>query len=136
MDNLYHPRPDGYCGDEDNGQTSAWYVFSALGFYPVCPVSNQYVIGSPLFKKAMLMLENGNQVVISAPGNEIASRYIQTATLDGKRYTRNWLGHKDLMKGASILFEMSDTPNYFRGVKECDKPYSLSTATNNVTSNY
>ena len=64
MNRLYTPAPDGYCGDEDNGQTSAWYVFSAMGFYPVCPGTSQYVIGAPLFKKITLMLENGNKVVI------------------------------------------------------------------------
>ena len=70
MNRLYTPAPDGYCGDEDNGQTSAWYVFSAMGFYPVCPGSNQYVIGAPLFKKITLTLENGNKIVIQAPGKQ------------------------------------------------------------------
>ncbi|WP_188508354.1 GH92 family glycosyl hydrolase [Parapedobacter pyrenivorans] len=126
MDKLYHSGPDGYCGDEDNGQTSAWYVFSALGFYPVCPAMDQYVIGSPLFEKATLMLENGNQVVIEASGNQSQSRYIRNAAIDGKKLTKNWLGHQELMKGANIVFEMSDTPNKSRGVNEADFPFSLS----------
>ncbi|RQP16988.1 MAG: glycoside hydrolase family 92 protein [Parapedobacter sp.] len=127
MDKLYHPGPDGYCGDEDNGQTSAWYVFSALGFYPVCPAMDQYVIGSPLFESATLMLENGNRVTIEARGNRAQSRYIRNATVNGKAYTKNWLGHQELMKGANIVFEMSDTPNEQRGVSEQDVPYSFST---------
>ena len=127
MDRLYHPGPDGYCGDEDNGQTSAWYVFSALGFYPVCPAMDQYVIGSPLFESATLMLENGNRVTIEARGNRAQSRYIQQATVNGKAYTKNWLGHQELMQGANIVFEMSDTPNEQRGVSEQDVPYSFST---------
>lgn len=126
MDKLYHPGPDGYCGDEDNGQTSAWYVFSALGFYPVCPAMDQYVIGSPLFEKATLMLENGNQVTMAARGNRAKSRYIQKATVNGEEYTKNWLDHQELMKGANIVFEMSDTPNEQRGVREQDVPYSFS----------
>jgi len=67
MNRLYRPTPDGYCGDEDNGQTSAWFVFSALGFYPVCPGSDEYVLGAPLFQKATIHLENGKNVVINAP---------------------------------------------------------------------
>ncbi|WP_353197650.1 GH92 family glycosyl hydrolase, partial [Parapedobacter defluvii] len=128
MDRLYHPGPDGYCGDEDNGQTSAWYVFSALGFYPVCPAMDQYVIGSPLFETATLMLENGNRVTIEARGNRAQSRYLRNATVNGKAYTKNWLGHQELMQGANIVFEMSDTPNEQRGVSEQDVPYSFSTS--------
>ncbi|WP_315975848.1 GH92 family glycosyl hydrolase [Parapedobacter soli] len=130
MDKLYHSGPDGYCGDEDNGQTSAWYVFSALGFYPVCPAVDQYVIGSPLFENATLMLENGNQVVVSAPGNQAASRYIGEATLNGKRYTKNWIGHEELTEGAAIVFEMSKMPNHTRSVNEKDAPFSFSVRNN------
>src|SRR3712207_7980487 len=86
MDKLYTANPDGYCGDEDNGQTSAWYVFSALGFYPVCPGSNEYVLGTPYFKKATLHLENGKTVTISAPGNTDATRYVQSMTVNGASY--------------------------------------------------
>ncbi len=110
MNRLYTPAPDGYCGDEDNGQTSAWYVFSAMGFYPVCPGSNQYVIGAPLFNKITLNLENGNKVVIQAPGNSDSNRYIQSVSLNGKVWTGTWLDHADLMKGAVIDFDMVDSP--------------------------
>lgn len=126
MDKLYNPNPDGYCGDEDNGQTSAWYVFSALGFYPVCPGSDEYVIGSPLFEKMTIHLENGNKVEINAPGNSPGTRYISGVRLNGETYTKNYFTHGDLMNGATIDFTMSDTPNKSRGINESDFPYSFS----------
>jgi predicted alpha-1,2-mannosidase len=126
MDKLYNPHPDGYCGDEDNGQTSAWYVFSALGFYPVCPGTDEYVLGSPLFRKATLTLENGNKVVIEADGNNAQNRYIQAMAVDGIPYSKNYLCHGDLQKGISIKYEMSDTPNTLRGTAKADRPYSFS----------
>ncbi len=125
MDKLYLPTPDGYCGDEDNGQTSAWYVFSALGFYPVCPGSDQYVIGSPLFEKMTLHLENGKKVEINAPGNNSKSRYISDMRINGKSSSKNYFTHTELMKGAKIDFTMSDTPNKNRGTKKTDYPYSF-----------
>ena len=125
MDRLYSATPDGYCGDEDNGQTSAWYVFSALGFYPVCPGSNQYVIGSPYLDKVTLRLENGHQVTISRMGKGC---YIDSMTVDGKRYTHNYLDHETLMKGCDIIYEMSDQPNLKRGTGRNDAPYSFSIA--------
>ena len=88
MDRMYTPGPDGYCGDEDNGQTSAWYVFSALGFYPVCPGTDEYVVGAPLFKKATLHLENGNSLIIHATDNNKKNMYIQTMNLNGTEYKR------------------------------------------------
>ncbi len=126
MDKLYLPTPDGYCGDEDNGQTSAWYVFSALGFYPVCPGSDEYVIGSPLFEKMTLHLENGKKVEINAPGNNPESRYIHDIRINGKSSSKNYFTHTDLMKGAKIDFTMSDSPNKRRGTKKADFPYSFS----------
>ena len=126
MDRLYSSKPDGYCGDEDNGQTSAWYVFSAMGFYPVCPASDQYVIGSPLFRKATVKLENGKKIVIEAPDNAPENRYIGTMKLDGKRYDRNFIRWSDLVKGAKIDFAMQPDPAYKRGVDPQDAPYSLS----------
>ncbi len=116
MNRLYTPAPDGYCGDEDNGQTSAWYVFSAMGFYPVCPGSNQYVIGAPLFNKITLNLENGKKVVIQAPGNSEANRYIRSVSLNGSVWTGTWLDHADLMKGAVVDFDMVDSPLKQRSV--------------------
>lgn len=126
MDRMYLPTPDGYCGDEDNGQTSAWYVFSAMGFYPVCPGTDQYVLGTPLFKKITLQLENGKQVVINAANNNAENMYINSVNFNGKTYTKNWLSHKELMQGATIGFDMAATPNKQRGTKAEAFPYSLS----------
>ena len=126
MNKLYAPTPDGYCGDEDNGQTSAWYVFSAMGFYPVTPGSGQYVVGAPLFKKITLKLENGKDVVINAPENNADNRYIQAAKFNGKEYTKNWLSHEELVKGAKIDFTMGAKPNEKRGISDSDFPYSFS----------
>ena len=124
MDRLYSATPDGYCGDEDNGQTSAWYVFSAMGFYPVCPGSNQYVIGTPYFDKMTLRLENGQQVTITREGKGC---YIQRMTLDGKEYTRNYIDHDRLVQGCRIHFVMGDAPNTHRATSPKDAPYSFST---------
>ncbi|MBF6597053.1 MAG: GH92 family glycosyl hydrolase [Fermentimonas sp.] len=125
MDKLYNPNPDGYCGDEDNGQTSAWYVFSSLGFYPVCPGSDEYVIGSPLFEKATIHLENGNKVEINSPNNNYNTRYIDNIKMNGKNYTKNYFKHSDLVKGANIDIKMSEEPNKKRGVNKSDAPYSF-----------
>lgn len=126
MHKLYAATPDGYCGDEDNGQTSAWYVFSALGFYPVCPASDEYVIGSPLFPRATVTLENGAQLVIEAEGNGPARRYIASAELNGKPYGHNFLRHSELERGARLHFTMSEEPVTTRGTAEEDAPYSFS----------
>src|SRR5690606_17153368 len=116
MDKLYTPEPDGYCGDEDNGQTSAWYVFSAMGSYPVTPGSDQYVLGSPLFDKITLSLENGNTFNIEAHDNRPGNYYISDASLNGARYDKNWISHADIMKGGKLSFQMSAKPNPKRGV--------------------
>ena len=126
MNKLYKPTPDGYCGDEDNGQTSAWYVFSAMGFYPVCPGSDQYVIGAPLFEKATLHLENGNEVVINAPDNNSENVYINELKIDDKEYTKNYFTISDLKQGVVIDVDMKNAPNKNRGVKDKDRPYSFS----------
>ena len=126
MNKLYTAGPDGYCGDEDNGQTSAWYVFSALGFYPVCPGTDEYIIGTPLFKSAKLHLENGKTVTIKAENNQLDNRYIKEMKVNGKSQTRNFLTHDQLIKGANIQFQMSPVPNKQRGTTEKDVPYSLS----------
>lgn len=125
MNKLYRPTPDGFCGDEDNGQTSAWYVFSALGFYSVCPGSNQYVIGAPLFKKISLNLENGKQFVIAAPKNSASNFYIQSASLNGIDYNKNFITHSDIMKGGTMQFNMSNQPNLKRGTQVASFPYSF-----------
>ncbi len=126
MNRMYHPTPDGYAGDEDNGQTSAWYVFSALGFYPVAPATDQYILGAPLFQKVTLQLENGNEVVINAPRNSDQNRYIQAAYWNGKPYTKSWLSHQALLEGAVLELEMGATPNKKHSNQGTDLPYSLS----------
>ena len=126
MDRLYTPNPDGYCGDEDNGQTSAWYVFSALGFYPVCPTTDQYVMGSPLFNKATIHLENGKDVILDAQDNNKDNRYIYSIKKDNQIYNSNYLTHSDLLKGIHIEYLMSNKPNKERGTKDADAPYSFS----------
>ena len=126
MNKLYTAGPDGYCGDEDNGQTSAWYVFSALGFYPVCPGTDEYIIGTPLFKSAKLHLENGKTITIKADNNQLDNRYIKEMKINGKSNSRNYLTHDQLIKGANIQFQMGPVPNKQRGTTEKDRPYSLS----------
>ena len=125
MNRMYTPGPDAYCGDEDNGQTSAWYVFSALGFYPVCPGSDQYILGAPLFKKATVYLENGKDIVISAPENSDKNIYIDVMRVNGRDYTRNYLLHSELVNGSELEIKMSDVPNMQRGTFEEDFPYSF-----------
>ena len=130
MDRMYTPGPDGYCGDEDNGQTSAWYVFSALGFYPVCPGTDEYVIGAPLFKKATLHFENGNNLVIDAQNNSKENLYIESLRVNGQESTRNYLKHADLLQGGTIEFKMGSHPNLNRGINDDDAPYSFSSLDN------
>ncbi len=125
MDKLYSPYPDGLCGDEDNGQTSAWYVFSAMGFYPVCPGQPEYVVGSPLFDKISLNLENGSSLNIEARNNTGDNVYIQSLNMNGKNYTKNYFLHEDLLKGGNLVFEMGPEPNKNRGIGKKDKPYSM-----------
>ena len=126
MNKLYSAAPDGYCGDEDNGQTSAWYVFSALGFYTVCPGTDEYIIGSPIFKSAKLHLENGNTIVLKLDNTGNDYRYVNDMKVNGKLYSRNYLTHDQLIDGANIQFRMSKTPNKKRGISEKDAPYSFS----------
>ena len=125
LDRMYTPYPDGYCGDEDNGQTSAWYVFSALGFYPVCPATEEYIIGAPLFEKAEIKLANGKSIAIRAKDNGKDARYVERMSLNGVDYTKNFLRHSDLLQGVEIDFDMRTQPNKQRGTKHKDLPYSL-----------
>ena len=127
MDKLYNYTPDGYCGDEDNGQTSAWYVFSALGFYPVTPGTDQYVFGSPLFNKVTLNFENGKRLVIDAHGNNKESIYIQDIRLNKKGLNRNFILHSELQKGGLLQFTMTNVPNEKRGISAEAYPFSMST---------
>jgi predicted alpha-1,2-mannosidase len=123
---LYTPQADGYCGDEDNGQTSAWYVFSAMGFYPVCPGSGEYVFGAPLFNKITLQLENGNQFVIDAANNSKENLYVSGISLNGKPWDKNYITHEDLLKGGNLGFTMTSQPDKTRGTGKESWPYSMS----------
>lgn len=125
MDNLYNSTENGYPGDEDQGQTSSWYVLSALGFYSVCPGTDQYVLGSPVFTKTTINLENGKKFVIEAKNNNKENVYIQSASLNGKKYTANYLKHSDLVNGGVFKLEMSNTPHKTRGINKEDFPFSL-----------
>ncbi|MDQ6901549.1 MAG: GH92 family glycosyl hydrolase [Bacteroidota bacterium] len=127
MNKLYKATPDGYCGDEDNGQTSAWYVFSALGFYPVTPASTQYAAGAPLFPHAEIDFENGKKLFINAPANTADTRYVQSVNFNGKAYSKNYFDHFELQSGGVMNIQMSAEPNKKRGIEEKDFPFSLST---------
>ena len=111
MNRLYSADPDGYCGDEDNGQTSAWYVFSALGFYPVCPASDEYAVGTPLFKNAVIHLENGKTLEINAEGNHVHTPYVSDFRVDGRKAQSWFLSHEEIADGAVIDFYMSEEPS-------------------------
>ncbi len=126
MNRMYTPTPDAYCGDEDNGQTSAWYVFTSLGFYPVCPGTNQYILGAPLFKKAKLHFENGNVMEIDAPNNSDENFYLNKYVINAQESTRNYIEYETLLKGGRIECDMTAQPNKNRGVNEADFPYSFS----------
>jgi len=126
MTKLYNSTPKGYCGDEDNGQTSAWYVFSAMGFYPVCPGQPEYVIGSPLFKQAKINFSNGKSFVIKTQQNNSQNVYIDSATLNGNSFTRSYISHKEIIAGGKLNFTMSNQPNKKRGILEKDVPFSVS----------
>lgn len=130
MDKLYTPAPDGYCGDEDNGQTSAWYVFSAMGFYPVCPGSGEYAIGSPLLNEVKVHLENNKHISIKSIDNNKNNVYIDSITLDGEGYMKNYFNRDRLVGGAEITFRMSSQPNLKRGIEASAAPYSFSNEIN------
>ncbi|AEV97728.1 alpha-1,2-mannosidase [Niastella koreensis GR20-10] len=127
MDKLYNATEKGFPGDEDQGGMSSWYVLSALGLYAVCPGTDQYVIGSPLFPKVTITLENGKQFIIEAKNNNGKNVYISHATLNGKEYTHNWITHTDITNGGVLHFDMSNKPATNRGILNADKPFSLTT---------
>lgn len=126
MDRLYSATPDGYCGDEDNGQTSAWYVFSAMGFYPVCPASSQYAVGSPLFRKVVITKPDGARITLEAPDNAPDAPYISSMTVNGREWNHNFLEFSDFKDRTTIVFRMGRTPDERRGTAPEDKPYSFS----------
>lgn len=125
MNKLYNATENGYPGDEDQGQTSSWYVLSALGFYSVTPGTGEYVIGSPMFKKITLNLENGKKFVIDATANSKENVYIKSASLNGNAYTKNFLTHTDITNGGVLKLEMDNKPAVDRGVLSEDRPFSL-----------
>ncbi|HKJ30676.1 MAG TPA: GH92 family glycosyl hydrolase [Balneolales bacterium] len=126
MNTFFNAGPSGFPGDEDEGSMSSWYVLSALGLYDVTPGTNQYVIGSPLFKKAIITMENGKKFIIKAENNSKSDIYIQSAKLNGISYQHNWITYKDIINGGELDYKMSNHPNYQRGVKKDDRPFSLS----------
>jgi predicted alpha-1,2-mannosidase len=128
MDRLYNATEKGYPGDEDQGGMSSWYVLSAMGIYSVCPGTDQYVLGSPVFNKITITLENGHQFVISAAGNSKTNVYIASSTLNGRPYTHNWITYQDIAAGGELHLEMSAQPNYQRGIAPGDRPFSVSTS--------
>ncbi|MFB6342763.1 GH92 family glycosyl hydrolase [Saccharicrinis sp. FJH62] len=126
MKKLYNATENGYPGDEDQGQTSSWYVLSAMGFYSVCPGTDQYVFGSPVFKKVTLTLENGNTFIVEAENNSDRNVYIQSATLNGQPYSKNYIRYSDISNGGILKFVMGPKPNKKRGIGDSDKPFSVS----------
>ena len=126
MDLLYQPRADGFCGDDDTGQTSAWFVWGALGFYPVCPGTGEYVIGSPIFDRVTVEQPGGRRLVVEAKGASRERRYIDKVTFDGRPVDVNYLRLADLRKGGRLVFTMSDRPNTTRGTSPAAAPYSMS----------
>jgi len=126
MNRMYNAHADGYCGDEDNGQTSAWYIFTAMGFYPVCPGSGEYVLGAPYFKKMTLHLENGKDVVITAPQQSDANRYVGSLKVNGVAYDKNYVKHTDVVAGMKMDYTMQAEPNRQRGTNPEAAPYSFS----------
>jgi alpha-1,2-mannosidase, putative len=126
MSQLYDASPQGYPGDEDQGGLSSWYVLNAMGIYSVCPGTEQYVLGSPLFKKVTITLEDGKEFIMEAENNSAENIYIQTAALNGEEFSKNWITYSDIVKGGNLKFVMSDTPNKERGISREDRPYSVS----------
>jgi len=123
MGKLYAPTPDGYCGDEDNGQTSAWYVFSALGFYPVCPGDVNYIIGTPLFDSATITTQ-GKPFTITAEDNGPLRPYIREAQLNGESFNRTFISHEELLNGGSLVFKMTSAPEQRWGSAPTSRPPS------------
>ena len=126
MNRLYNSTPDGFPGDEDQGGMSSWYVLSALGLYAVTPGTDQYVIGSPIFRKATISLEDGKQFIIEAQNNSPENVYIQSAELNGKPLLHNYITYNDIVNGGRLVFQMSSQPNYNRNTDKSASPYSMS----------
>lgn len=125
MNRMYKNHIRGLSGNDDCGQMSAWYLFTAMGFYPVCPGTDQYVLGAPYLPYIKLSLPNGKTFEIKAPGVSDKKRYVKSVRLNGKPYSKMFLTHKDIIEGGTLEFVMSASPNKSRGKAKTDKPYSL-----------
>ena len=127
LEKFYTNEPAGLCGNEDCGQMSAWYVLSSMGFYPVTPGSNIYAIGSPVFPELKINMENGKTFTIKAKHVSSENMYIQSATLNGKPYSKSFLKHDDVIKGGELIFEMGQEPNSSWGAQSGNLPVSAIT---------
>ena len=125
MNKMYKNHIRGLGGNDDCGQMSAWYLFTAMGFYPVCPGTDQYVLGAPYLPYMKLSLANGQSLEIKAPGVSDKNRYVKAVLLNGKPYTKTYITHEDIVGGGTLEFVMSAKPNKKRGLSSSDKPYSL-----------
>nr|WP_315815759.1 glycoside hydrolase domain-containing protein [Paraflavitalea speifideiaquila] len=126
MQRLYNASEDGYPGDEDQGQTSSWFVLSALGIYSVCPGTNEYVLGSPLFEKITITLENGKKFIIQAKNNTAANVYTHGAKLNNKKYAKTFITYQDIINGGTLTFQMKSHPDTSLKLRQADLPYSVS----------
>lgn len=126
LNTMYKNAPDGLCGNDDCGQMSAWYIFSSLGFYPVCPGSNEYVIGSPYVKESIIKLDKGRKFIVKAYNYDEKNIYIQSVSLNGKPYNKRYINHKDIIKGGILIFNMGDKPNKNWAASRAAFPYSIS----------
>jgi putative alpha-1,2-mannosidase len=122
MRTWYSDQPLGLPGDDDNGATSAWYVFSAMGFYPVCPGRPYYVLGSPLFEECEIDVESGKTFRIVANGVSSINKYIQSATLDGEPLNKPWFDHSTLVRGGTLVLQMGSEPNKAWGTSQSAVP--------------
>jgi predicted alpha-1,2-mannosidase len=125
LNNMYSTNRDGISGNEDCGQMSAWYVLSAMGFYSFCPGTNEYLIGTPVFPKIIVNNQNGKKFIIRADNVSNSNYYIQSASLNGKQYSKNYFLHSDITNGSEFVFEMGEKPNKEWGTKKDDIPYSF-----------
>ena len=126
LKHQYKPKPDGLGGNDDCGQMSAWYIFSAMGFYPVCPGSNQYIIGTPKLNKVVIHLDNAKSFSITANNLSDKNFYIQSLSLNGKPLDRSYITHEEIMAGGDLIFMMGDTPNKTWATNKDALPYSIS----------
>ncbi len=125
MNRMYRNDIHGLGGNDDCGQMSAWYLFSVMGFYPVCPGSDQYVLGAPYLPYLKLTLPNGNVLEIKAPGVSDRNRYVRSFTIDGRKYDKLYVTHEDILKGGVWEFRMGSSPDRRRGQSASARPYSL-----------